>query len=102
MLVQDNTQIKPKLVKASVGQTIQFSCNSWYDNRWFHNVLSTNHITPSSQFYLFRIESTTYKHGGHYYCYGQYGIKQKHFIARAELRIYGEYCLIASVVANEH
>ena len=37
------------------------------------------------------IPSVTYKNNGNYYCFGQYAKKNKYFIARVEVKIYGNY-----------
>ena len=89
LVVKDDSRISPDRVALSAGESLVLKCLS-YDTEvsWFHNDRKTEAIYTMKTLV---IDPVTLNDDGYYYCYGSYENKQ-HFIARAEVQVYGMFC----------
>lgn len=86
--------ILPVVEDVDIGQNATFACISHGKTRWYfvrYGDGYTPRANPISQYEIINIDPVSLYHSGYYYCYGAYSGKMKHFLARAELKVYGEY-----------
>lgn len=89
MAVQDDEQITPSVWGTIPGGSITFTCNAAEDIRWFNKTLRTDDERTEYHSRLYTINVITVKDTGYYYCYGRYYRRNRHFLARAKLKVYG-------------
>ena len=85
-VVQDDSIIKPRVTKLNVGEQASIYCNS-RTPKWYFKSPNTKVISFTENLVL---QSAALKHNGEYYCFGQYRDYSKHFLAKAELHVFGE------------
>ena len=88
----DNTRIVPSLHRVDIGGTTILNCTSYGHTMWFH--ITPDSVIGSSKD-TYTINSANWTSSGYYFCYGSYGRhtfskKSKHFLAKTEVRVYGE------------
>ena len=91
--MNDTTKIFPLLYRADVNDSITFySRNSQDDVRWyFESHKFSPKFMPISTGKILILKEIELENAGFYFCYGLYKRKHmKHFLAKAELKIYGK------------
>ena len=89
MTVKDWSLIFPNVLKANVGSSVMFHCASYAYTKWFHQDPYNDYVSHKSYFVL---NSVSLGDNGFYYCFGEHIYPLKHFLAKAELKVYGEFC----------
>lgn len=78
--------------KSIIGDTVSFKCHSIETSvKWYFNTLFGEGIPLTNNSTLI-LNNIQVKDGGYYYCYGLkwFSVKKAHhFIAQAELKVYG-------------
>ena len=85
--VKDDSRIHPPLWRAVIGSTVSYKCISAGNTRWYYKYFDTMPISLAD---FLTVKSVTLENAAYYYCYGLYENKQKHFIASAQLKVYGK------------
>ena len=91
LLGKDDSRIIPPVWKDDMGKILQIRCRSFGNTKWYfgsptgtplyeHNNLITYHA---------KVYFT-----GTYYCYGMYLLNNEHFLAKAEVVVYGKHQII--------
>ena len=88
--VKDDSKISPLLHIANVGEKVNFSCDSVGERRWYYERIN---FVPTSKPVIEHVDSLFIRHvrsshAGYFFCFGSDG--HKHFLARANLIVYGE------------
>ena len=90
IVVRDDEKVKPLIRKKDVGMKATFKCDSSGTVSWYFEPSADNPITfPlfwNKRLNLFAVEP---KDIGYYFCYGTYSDNKRHFLAKAELKLYG-------------
>lgn len=91
--------VYPSLNRGNVNGNISFSCQnagmaaSWY----FEKRKSSPKYLPIFITNILQLEELEIEHAGFYFCYGLYKKKSgKHFLAKAQLKVYGKLCILTN------
>lgn len=75
----------------NIGEPAIFSCTSATLPEWYYvkeNILPKN--VPFTTTDRILMPQVDHKKSGYYYCYGSYYMTEKHFLAKARLKVYSE------------
>lgn len=86
--MEDDTKIFPQRAKVLKKQKIRLGCFSYGDTKWYYKTTTSE---PISSINTITFEDAELRNGGDYYCYGLYPNKQKHFLAKRTLKVYGKH-----------
>jgi len=89
--VADNTRLTSRIIKEKLGERVSLGCLSEGGTSWYHGSLESSPIFTRS---LLVIERIQLNQSGDYYCNGLYSNKTSHFIAKANIRVYGKLLLL--------
>ena len=80
------------MIHADVGDTELIICKTFGNGVWY---FQTERRNPKGSPIFFGntilLSDIELNQAGFYYCYGSYQYLSKHFLANAELRVYGEF-----------
>ena len=89
--MRDNHPISPTSHIAQFGDHIKFQCKNAENIKWFFEKTKFRpESSPISVGNTLVIDSIKVRNGGNYYCYGKYVDKPTHFLAKSQLKVYGE------------
>ena len=85
---KNNSRVPNPIEKVNINEKTSLFCDSYWGIKWFfeeeRNVYKE--IWTSTRY---NINQASLKDIGWYYCYGSYKEKNKHFIAKLYLKVYG-------------
>ena len=88
--MKDDNKIKPSKLKSDVGEKASFKCDSEVDVQWYFKSTQGEPIEWGTNLIFQELKS---RQSGYYYCYGKYPKKKHYFLAKAELKVYGNYVI---------
>ena len=88
--VEDHEQVYPNILIGMLDEQQYIRCNTHEEVRWYHSKgrVCPNTLPISTNPHLI-IQDVAYSDAGFYFCYGTYKGSSKHFLAKADLRVYG-------------
>ena len=88
---KDNDPISSTSQIAQVGDRIKLQCHNAENIKWYFEKIKFKPETPPiSDGNTLVIDSIKSRNGGTYFCYGKYVDKPTHFLAKSQIKVYGE------------
>ena len=101
--MRDDNRIKPSILQITLGKNSSFECGfecgPGRDFQWYYKVPQGEPIGKGTCLTFQKIES---RQQGSYYCFGKYPRGKLHFLAKAELKVYGNFIIIVIISADMH
>ena len=89
--VADDTKILPSRMKGNLGNRARMGCISKGETRWYYKSTDS---PPISRNNVLSLKELTLDHAGHYFCYGLFFDRLKHFLAKSYMKVYGKLRLL--------
>ncbi len=98
---RSSNRIQPALDKASIGESVSFTCSSDSVPRWYFEQIHSNPMSlPINVNKVHHIAEVAEHHNGYYYCYGTQN--EEYFVTKATLIVYGmSLLLLIPFIINE-
>lgn len=97
--VKDDGKIEPAVIRAYIGALVSFNCDSYMDTIWqYGSSTLTGNTELSSKKTKLTIFGVNILNKGFYSCYGLNYEGTRHFVAKAELKVYGKFSITLLVI----
>lgn len=89
--IENLNRVYPLIQMETLGGSANFTCNGCKTSpKWYYeNTLSHPQSLPKYSNVTITLYDLTYDHSGYYYCYGRIYGKDKHFLAKGKLQVFG-------------